>query len=306
MHPAASIIIFTTLSGAGFGLIGFAGLGYLGSGRSVLTAAATAFALTTVGLVASTFHLRNPLRARRALSQWRSSWLSREGVLSLATLAMFAVYAFIWLQLERRLVTLGSAATVLSVMTVFATAMIYASLRTVPFWHTVLTPVCYLLFAAAGGGLLASLISALAGDFQDGLSKVALFLLVAAWLAKSAWWARAGRSGLAAAGSSPETATGLGNLGKVRLLESPHTSPNYLMKEMVYQVGRKHAQTLRLIAVGLGAGVPIVLLLLALGFGKGWILLLLATLSHFIGLLAERWLFFAEARHVVSLYYGHR
>lgn len=307
MHPAASIIVFTTLSGAGFGLIGFLGLGYLGSDRlALLAGSAAATGLTIFGLLSSTFHLRNPQRAWRALSQWRSSWLSREGVLAIVTLSAFLVFAYCRVELDRRIAGLGAGIAILAGVTVFATAMIYASLKSVPLWHTVVTPVCYLCFAAAGGGLLAALITASMTDFDVQLTQLALFLLIASWLAKSAWWARASRLRLAAAGHTPETATGLGELGRVRLLEAPHTSPNYLMKEMVYRVGRKHIQKLRLISVLLGAAVPIGLLLTALSLGDGWILLMVATISHFIGVLAERWLFFAEAEHVVSLYYGHR
>ena len=307
MHPAASVIIFTTLSGAGFGLIGIISLGYLGSERPALLAGVVvALVLTVAGLLASTFHLRNPQRAWRALSQIRSSWLSREGLLAIVTLAVFAALALFRIETGAQLIWVGNAATLLAVLTVFATAMIYASLKTVPLWHTVWTPICYLLFAAAGGGLLASLIVAMTGGFDMDLTRSTLFLMVAAWLVKSAWWARASHMGFAAAGLSPETATGLGDLGKVRMLEAPHTSPNYLMKEMVYRVGRKHAQTLRLIAVIQGAAVPVCLLLVALAFGDGWILLMVAAISHFTGVLAERWLFFAEARHVVSLYYGYR
>lgn len=307
MHPAASIIVFTTVSGAGFGLIGFFGLGLLGSERAALLAGAqAALALTFFGLLSSTFHLRNPQRAWRALSQWRSSWLSREGVLAMMTLILFGVFAFFRIEKGVRLEAIGAGVVALAVLTVIATAMIYASLKTVPLWRTPMTPVCYLLFAAAGGGLLASLIVAMTGEFDPHLTRTTLFLLIAAWLAKSAWWARASRIRLAAVGHTPETATGLGELGRVRLLEAPHTSPNYLMREMVYRIGRKHAQKLRLISVIQGAGVPLALLLVAVAFGEGWILLMAATISHFVGVLAERWLFFAEAKHVVALYYGHR
>jgi len=307
MHPAASIIIFTTLSGTGFGLIGFAGLGVFDADRStILIASLTALGLAVAGLLSSTLHLGHPERAWRALSQWRSSWLSREGVLALVTLAAYTVYAGLWYVTGFRASMAGYGVAVLAAITVVATAMIYASLKTVPRWHTVLTPICYLLFAAAGGGLLATLINTLIGTFDQNLATGALILLVLAWAAKSAWWARASRTGLATGGSTPETATGLGAIGKVRLLEAPHTSQNYLMKEMVHRIGRKHAQTLRMIALILGGALPGVLVLVAIAASGGWMLLAAATVSHFIGVLAERWLFFAEAEHAVSLYYGHR
>ena len=98
------------------------------------------------------------------------------------------------------------------------------------------------------------------------------------------------------------SATGLGNMGQVRAFAPPHTGNNYLLKEMVHVVGRAHAQKLRIFAFALGFVVPIVLLLLPFNHFFG----LLAVASHVAGILASRWLFFAEAEHVVGLYYGKR
>ncbi len=307
MHPASSIIVFTTLSGMGFGLIAMLGLGAApGDGTVAFVACALGFILTGIGLASSTFHLGHPERAWRALTQWRSSWLSREGVLAVITLGLFAIYAALWVFGADRMTIIGILLALLSLVTVYATAMIYGSLKTVPRWCTGLTPVCYLLFAVAGGALLATTVSAVLGNTSGDFALIALVLMVAAWAAKFIWWSRADRTTLASAGSSPETATGLGNIGKVRLLEAPHSSPNYLMKEMVYRVGRKHASKLRLLAGVLGGAVPVLgLLIAALSDGMA-ALLVLAVISHLVGMLAERWLFFAEAEHAVSLYYGHR
>ena len=97
-------------------------------------------------------------------------------------------------------------------------------------------------------------------------------------------------------------------MGKVRLLEGPHSSPNYLMKEMVHVVGRKHSQKLRVIATITLGLIPAALLLAAqlqaLTFSH--LLALIAVISHLIGLFTSRWLFFAEAEHVVGLYYDKR
>ena len=307
MHPASSIIVFTTLSGMGFGLIAMLGLGAAPSdGTAGFVVCALAFVLTGIGLASSTFHLGHPERAWRALTQWRSSWLSREGVLAIVTLGIFAIYAALWVLAANRVAPIGILLTLLSLVTVYATAMIYGSLKTVPRWRTVLTPVCYLLFAAAGGALLAAAVSAVMGEGSGNSLHTALALMVIAWAAKFIWWNRADNTTLASDGSSPETATGLGSIGKVRLLEAPHSSPNYLMKEMVYRVGRKHARVLRLIAIALGGLVPVLALLAAVAFGGGAFLLVVAVMSHLVGMMAERWLFFAEAEHAVSLYYGHR
>jgi DMSO reductase anchor subunit len=307
MHPASSIIVFTTLSGMGFGLIAMLGLGAVPGDRTAgIVACALAFILTGAGLLSSTFHLGHPERAWRALSQWRSSWLSREGVLAAVTLGVFSIYGAFWVFGAARMASIGTVLSLFAAVTVYATAMIYGSLKTVPRWTTGLTPLCYLLFAAAGGALLAAMLSCLLGQFSANAALVALGLMVAAWAAKFIWWRRADRTSLASIGSSPESATGLGAIGKVRLLEAPHSSPNYLMKEMVYRIGRKHARKLRLLAVALGGVVPVLGLAVVIGLEGGWPVLAVAALSHTAGMMAERWLFFAEAEHSVSLYYGHR
>ena len=96
------------------------------------------------------------------------------------------------------------------------------------------------------------------------------------------------------------TATGLGGIGKVRSFEPPHTGSNYLTNEMVFRVGRKHAATLKIISLFLAFALPVLILLLPFYH----LLAALAVLSHIAGVLVQRWLFFAEARHVVGLYYG--
>jgi sulfite dehydrogenase (quinone) subunit SoeC len=111
-------------------------------------------------------------------------------------------------------------------------------------------------------------------------------------------------AGRGSQGSSIESATGLGFMGRVRLFESPHTGSNYLLKEMAYQIGRKRAFELRRLGAVLGFLVPLVLALLAPFLG-GW-LMVLALAAHLAGMLALRWLFFAEAEHVQALYYGKR
>ena len=103
--------------------------------------------------------------------------------------------------------------------------------------------------------------------------------------------------------SDTGTATGLGEIGSVKLLERPHTGENYLTKEMVHQIGRKHAQKLRMIAKVLGGLVPAIIAALVWVIDAPTILLVFAFLSMVAGLFAERWLFFAEAKHAVSLYY---
>jgi DMSO reductase anchor subunit len=303
MHPALSIIVFTTLSGLGYGLAAVLGLGLLDP-AAIATKIAHFIALSMIsgGLLSSTLHLGNPQRAWRAFSQWRSSWLSREGVLAILTFIPLCVSAWLSIFEDRHLLLPGIAGSLLSIATVFCTAMIYASIKSIDAWHTPLTPLCYLLFSTAGGALLGLFFAAVGDGPVMSLAIAAGLLLVCAWLAKLAWWHRLLNS---RPRSTPESATGLGPIGKVRLFESPHTLDNYLTREMGFRVARRHARKLKAIAIGAGCGVPLVCLLVAVvaGKGAGITAAALAVIGYGVGLLVERWLFFAEARHAVMNYY---
>ena len=302
MHPAASIIAFTTVSGMGYGLAAALGIGLLDP-AAILTKVAhlLALAMIAAGLLSSTLHLGNPQRAWRAFSQWRSSWLSREGVLAVAALLPLGLSAWLCLFEDRYMPLPGLLGAALGASTVYCTAMIYASLRSVQAWNTPLTPLCYLCFSAAGGGLLAS---CFAGSTSAFASIAPATLVALAWSAKVAWWRRAD---IMSPLSTPETATGLGPLGKVRLLERPHVNENYLTREMGYRVARKHARKLRLLAIVAGGIAPAVILVMLALAGSGTIVsagAAVATVLFVAGLVVERWLFFAEAKHAVMTYYG--
>ena len=286
MHPAPSIILFTVLSGAGFGMLAFLGLDVPAPrGARAFWEFALAFALASGGLIASTFHLGHPERALKAFSQWRSSWLSREGVLAVATLALMGLYAIGLVFFDARWTLFGVTGGALALLTVFATSMIYMQMRTIPRWNHWSPPVIFLLYALAGGALLTGRIT---------LSLWLLPLLAAVQII--AWLDQNRRQRVS--DSTIGTATGLGSGGTVRQLMPPHSGDNYLTREMVFRVGRKRARPLRIVAVILAALVPFLAIAIAP------ILLPLAVLSHIAGALASRWLFFAEAKHVVGLYYG--
>ena len=290
MHPARSVILFTTLSGAGFGLLFWLGIGQPAVFGGVAFALyAVAFALAGGGLMASTFHLGHPERALRAFSQWRTSWLSREGVCSVAALLVMAVVAAAQVFAGVRLPLLGVLGAALSLLTVFTTSMIYAQLKTVPRWNGPWTPALYLSLALAGGALLGGQVTAV------------MVLLPLAAVAQVAWWVT-GDGALGRSGTDMASATGLGGIGQVRAFEPPHTGTNYLMREFIHVVGRRHAQKLRVIALGLGYVLPVLLMLLPFNH----LIALVAVASHLAGVAASRWLFFAEAEHVVGLYYGKR
>ena len=310
MHPATSIIGFTVVSGAGYGLLALAitaaVLGLLPDGRGFAFAVmAIGTGLVGSGLLSSTFHLGHPERAWRALSQWRTSWLSREGVAALLTFVPLAVFGFGWVFLGRTQgawALAGLLAITGAIVSVGCTAMIYASLKPIRAWRSPWTVANYYLLAAASGSvLLAALLHVFSAPaaWADGL---ALAALAAAWVAKLLYWRDIDGAPLAA---TAESATGLGFLGQVREIVPPHTEENYLLKEMGYRVARKHAARLRRLALIAGLAIPVVLMVLAWVTG-GTIaaaLAILAAASALTGILIERWLFFAEAKHTVMLYY---
>ena len=313
MHPAPSIIVFTTLSGAGYGLLLVLALGgvlgpipaWPGLG---LVGMALALGLISVGLLSSTLHLGHPERAWRAVSQWRSSWLSREGVMALITYLPALIFASDWVLfgttggifwLFALLAAVGAAATV------WCTAMIYASLKPIRQWHHPLVAPIYLAFALMTGSLLALPLLAFAGAPHVRVGWLAALAILLAWGLKTLWWRSIDRDQPV---STPESATGLGRLGLVGMLDPPHTETNYLLHEMAFRIGRRHGRKLRRLSYASGVGAALVLSLLALASTGplAGVLAALAAAAGLVGVAIERWLFFAEARHTVTLYYRRR
>jgi DMSO reductase anchor subunit len=310
MHPAFSVVFFTTATGAGYGLLALlgvlAGLGlvppdfWLG-----LVGMGLALGLISAGLLSSAGHLGRPERAWRAFSQWRSSWLSREGVASVATFVPAGLFAIGWLFLGRTngwVTVAGLLAAVGAVVTVCTTGMIYASLKPIAQWHSRFTLPGYLIFSAMSGGVL---LNTLLQGFAIGSTIVlasCVLLTLLGWGWKLATWRYNDRLEIP---TNANTATGLAG-GTVRSLEWPHTEENYLLKEMGFRIARKHKARLRQITQALAFALPALLLIAA--FALPWpyaaVLSALAAIAQFAGMLVERWLFFAEAKHTVTLYYG--
>lgn len=290
MHPAPSVILFTSLSGLGFGLLFWLGLGFPDvTGWVAFAFLAVAYLLAVGGLLASTFHLGHPERAMKAFSQWKTSWLSREGWASVIALILMALFGAGLVFAETSWPVLGLLGAAVSLIAVFTTSMIYTQLKTIPRWHMPLTPVMFLSFSLAGGALLA------------GQVTPAIVLLLVAGVVQIACWVK-GDGALAASGSTLATATGLGLIGAVRAFEPPHTGSNYLLREFTFVVGRKHGAKLRVISLLLMVALPVALLMLPFNH----LLVGLAVVSHLVGVFVSRWLFFAQAEHVVGYYYGKR
>jgi DMSO reductase anchor subunit len=314
MIPDFSVVLLTTASGVGYGMLAW--LGVLNSLRLLpsspwfgVTAIVVALALCTIGLLASTLHLGHPERAWRSVSQWRSSWLSREGVLALFTYLPALGFAAAWWfagAVSGAAIVLGLLAAACGLATVACQAMIYFTLKPIRQWHHRLVPPGLLLLALFTGAVW--LAAAVALDDAGATPLVAIIALVFAvggGLLKLAYWRQIDSAPPVA---TIESATGLGALGRVRMLEAPHTEENYLLREMGYVIARKHAARLRMIALVVGFVAPALLLLadIVVPGPVGTVLLVLAALAALLGTYVERWLFFAEATHTVTLYYGRR
>ena len=314
MKPAPSIIGFTTVSGLGYGMLfvlaAGALFGLIPSDRWLgVTGLLLALGSITAGLFASTLHLGHPERAWRAISQWRSSWLSREGLLAIFTYVPTAVFGYGWIIDETASGLYGVMAIIAAVSaaaTVYCTGMIYASLPPIKAWHQPLTAPIYMALASMTGLLAVHLLLILFGVPHLLVGLITMLAVGGAFILKAMYWRQT--SDDRAKGPTVESATGLKTSGLVRMLDPPHTQTNYLMDEMGFQIGRKHARMLRLLTYLFGLAVPLLLTLVTLT-RDNWltaILALLALASGMVGILLERWLFFAEAKHSVMLYYGGR
>lgn len=306
MRPAFSVIAFTVLSGAGLGLLTWLCMAFLtgavGDAQSARNALWVAAVLTTVGLLSSTLHLANPKNAWHSFRQFGSSWLSREGVFAILLYPAAILFAIDVEQNGGRQLWPAAATLLLACAVLVSTGMIYACLRTIPHWHNWHTAVGFPLFALGSGGLLVlALTPSIAG--RGPIRVVVATLLIAGLVLKYSYYRRYRHVGESAPTANEALKLGLDKKtgamnATIRLLDVGHAHGNFLTREFGFEVPRNRALTLRLVALLLAFGVPLLQLL-------WWPELpWFGVVSALAGLAVERWLFFAEARHVVRRYHG--
>ena len=289
MHPAPSIILFTVLSGFGFGLISIIGLLQFLSVISMfdlIIYSIIGVIFATVGLVSSFFHLANKKNAIKSLSQWQTSWLSREAIASI--FCLLVVFGnIIWAVSQNNYISeVGVVLFFLSLFTIFTTSMIYAQLKTVPSWNNALTPAIFVCAALTGGAILLT-------DYAS------LVLLLVFGTLQISFWYIADR-GFQDKETSVGTALGYNKNEEIRPFDVAHTNRNYLLNEMVYKVARKHSVKIRYISFFMAFVFPMSIILI---FPDNFSISVSAITIHLIGIYFSRWLFFAEAKHSVSFYY---
>lgn len=298
MHPAFSVLFFTVTAGFGYGFM-FCLLLAQASGYSALhtdqfvQCLAVAFGLITLGLLSSTLHLANPKNAWRSLLRVRTSWLSREGVLAILAYPLLAAagWALYSNQASSLVWFLVGFSCLWIIALVYSTAMIYASLKTIPQWNNRLVPAAFLLLALISGVLCLGLVLQW---HNSSFTFFAILLLAAGLSLKYCYFRLVGRP----TRTSINSATSFSQ-AKVTLFDAGHSSSNFIQREFVYEVGPQTLRLARRAVYGLVFIIPAAALLVEGGLVAGW----LALVSAFIGLLLERWLFFVEAKHVVRHYY---
>ena len=319
MKPAISVILLTTLIGAGQGLF----LAYYSAEWFVLLsmlepsqndasglAAALSLLLLVAGLVASFFHLGHPERAWRAAAMWRSSWLSREVIALPSAMLLILLYALLKLGgldtvvfrlggIPISLSTLCGVGAVLAVCALFVcTAMIYACLKFLRQWHSPLTVLNFLLMGCASGFTLATAIAAWSGDQRFAyFSGMAIFLTCCGLLSRYASLVR--NSGLRSP-STLQSAIGVHH-PTIRQIAQGAMGGSFNTRAFMHDYG---SAVLRLVRRGfLLTAFIMPLLLLSFGEQSALPVYVAAFLLQYLGLLAERWYFFIEAEHPQNIYY---
>ncbi len=307
MNPAWSMIFFTTLAGAGQGLMlalvgvdlaANAGLTDVPSPYSFVAGAGVVLLLCGIALVASVFHLGRPMRAWRAASMWRTSWLSREVIV----LPSFMAVVFAWgaaHALGAPTVVLGVLAVLLALLLYLCTGMIYGAVAVIREWATPLTPLNFALLGIASGltlGAAAAAVGSLA--LAPTLALLALIATaIAALMRGASFW----RNAKLTPKSTLQTAIGVRH-PKIVQSSMGQMGGSFNTREFFHGAAAQLLPRLRWIVAFAVFALPL-LLLAAAARGPSPVLLVVAFGCQYLGLLAERWLFFAEAQHPQNLYY---
>jgi DMSO reductase anchor subunit len=322
MHPAFSVIFLTTLIGVGQGMFLALYTGQLYSVIKVLpvqesatfygSGSLIALVFLIAGLFASFFHLGHPERAWRSAARWRTSWLSREVIVLPAFIGTTALYGLShYLDINPVLFSiretsevdlsllLGAVNTVLAFTLFLCTGMIYACIKFLQEWATPLTVVNYTLLGCASGFTLAT---AFAAQQNSGLTQFyggwAIIVTLGALLTRVSSLIRNTRIKHK---STPATAIGIRH-ARIEQKSQGFMAGSFNTREFFHGAPQKLLRAVKWLF--LLAVFPLPVMLLALGLGSNApLLLVMAFAFQYLGLLAERWFFFADANHPQNLYY---
>ena len=312
MHPSKSIIFFTVFSGTGYGIILclsclslITQINFDNNFKLILII--MSFAFICSGLLSSTLHLGHPERAWRSFSQWKSSWLSREGLAAIFTFVPLVLFYLLWYLENSFFKYFLHASSFLCLITIYCTGQMYATLKTIPAWNNKLVTPVYIINAICMGALSIYCLSRFYEIKIIYLHYVTISSLILCLFLKLIYWYLISQN----TKSTANSATGLGGKNSnVSLFEGPHTGKNFLTTEMINKIKKEKANFLRLCFVILTCVLPIYMIMQEATLIIDIFILKLSFFIIFIfaiiGMLIERYLFFIQAKHVVSLYYGEK
>lgn len=303
MKPAFSVVIFTTIAGLAQGLVVTLALARLTglpvSGGFMGLALIIAVVLLVVGLGASFGHLGHPERAWRAALMWRTSWLSREVIMLPAFIAVNVVW---WLALRSGVdtVLLPVVALLMAALLWLCTAMIYACLRFIEEWAQPLTLVNFVLIGLSSGLLGACALGSLYGEVElvQSAGPFALVVTLLAWLTR---WLSLRHNAAVKHKSTLQSATGI-RVDNLRQKSMGMSAGAFNTREFFHGRSATAIRQVKLVFILFCFVLPALCALWGVAGGgpAAWVL---AMLLQIPGLLAERWFFFAQAKHPQNLYY---
>ncbi|HAF44745.1 MAG: DMSO reductase [Sideroxydans sp. GWF2_59_14] len=323
MKPAFSVIFLTTLIGAAQGLFlalfthqSYALFGLLPMQSDDFYGYGTAIAMVFLGggLFAAVFHLGKPIymvtRAWRGMTQWRTSWLSRELIALPAFMGIVFLYGVSHLAGFRPVLltlpsgqpidlsfVLGVVGTLLAFTLFVCTAMIYACLRFLREWYSPLTVINYILMGGSSGFILAAFYAASAApDQADFFAGWAIIITVLAFAGRAASLVRNARL---KPKSTMQTAIGVKHPTIVQRSMGA-MGGTFNTREFFHGKSLVFMRVIKPTFLVMAFVLPLALLALGL-FSPA--LLGVAFVIQYIGLMVERWFFFAQANHPQNLYY---
>ena len=321
MHPAFSVIFLTTLIGVGQGLFlalytaeSYAAVDLLPSvGSSFYSWGAFLAVMFLIGgLVASVFHLGHPERAWRAATQWRTSWLSREVIVLPLVIGVVAVYGLAhYFKLDLNsfgiqtgvpgdlTLLLGALGVVVTFALFISTGMIYACIKFLQEWASPLTVINYTLLGAASGFTFATALAAFhAPELTVFFGGWAIIITASAFVTRAAsLW----RNARIKSRSNLQTAVGIRHT-RITQRAMGFMGGSFNTREFFHGATIGWFKSIKWIFLVLVFGVPVLMLSISLDPNAGGVLLATFVVQY-VGLVAERWFFFAQANHPQNLYY---
>lgn len=310
MHPSKSIIFFTVISGTGYGI--FISLLFISlfieisfSFNYKLFLSLVSFIMIVSGLLSSTLHLGHPERAWRAFSQWKTSWLSREGLAALLTFIPMIFFYIFWIYNIQGHLFFLLITSFFSIITIYCTGQMYASLKTVPAWNNILVTPIYIFNGISVGAIF---VYSLNFYFEYNLKLYESFIYVILtlnFILKLIYWFTVNKK----IKTNSQTAIGLKS-NNINFFEGPHTGKNYLTTEMINIIGKNNGNFLRIIFCILTFVTPLYMINQYSNVVASLFIIKLTMMFVFIlslvGMIIERYLFFIQSKHVVGIYYGNK